>query len=189
MLTPTVKQRFDVVEMDPRGVGNSGGFRCNGGDTNESGAGTGAKVDPVPTTPRPGPRSSTRTVATRRRAPKLQDRCSDSSAPPTSPATSTSCARRSARRSLTFLGISYGTLVGATYADLFPTHVRALVLDGVIDPALPTFELWMAQAVGFQQQLDAFFASCGERLRVATRRIPLAGRARPPHRNASARNR
>jgi pimeloyl-ACP methyl ester carboxylesterase len=61
---------------------------------------------------------------------------------------------------LTFLGISYGTLVGATYADLFPTHVRALVLDGVIDPALPTFELWMAQAVGFQQQLDAFFASC-----------------------------
>jgi pimeloyl-ACP methyl ester carboxylesterase len=52
-------------------------------------------------------------------------------------------------------------LVGATYADLFPTHVRALVLDGVIDPALPTFELWMAQAVGFQQQLGAFFASCG----------------------------
>ena len=57
--------------------------------------------------------------------------------------------------------MSYGTLVGATYADLFPTHVRALVLDGVIDPSLPTFELWMTQAAGFQQQLDAFFASCG----------------------------
>ncbi len=62
---------------------------------------------------------------------------------------------------LTFLGMSYGTLLGATYADLFPTHLRALVLDGVIDPSLPSFELWMAQAVGFQQQLDAFFASCG----------------------------
>jgi pimeloyl-ACP methyl ester carboxylesterase len=61
---------------------------------------------------------------------------------------------------LTFLGISYGTLLGATYADLFPTHVRAMVLDGVIDGALPSFELWMAQAAGFQQQLDAFFASC-----------------------------
>ncbi len=57
--------------------------------------------------------------------------------------------------------MSYGTLLGATYADLFPTHLRALVLDGVIDPSLPSFELWMAQAVGFQQQLDAFFASCG----------------------------
>ena len=81
---------------------------------------------------------------------------------------------------LTFLGISYGTLVGATYADLFPTHVRALVLDGVIDPSLPTFELWMAQAVGFQQQLDAFFASCGSGCAWRPG-IPLARRARPAH--------
>jgi hypothetical protein len=36
-----------------------------------------------------------------------------------------------------------------------------MVLDGVHDPALSSFEVWMAQAVGFQQQLDAFFASCG----------------------------
>ena len=38
---------------------------------------------------------------------------------------------------LTYIGHSYGTLLGATYAELFPTHVRAMVLDGAIDPARP----------------------------------------------------
>lgn len=163
VLTPTVKQRFDVVEMDPRGVGNSGGFRCNegSGDANSSGAGTGAKVDPVPTTPEA---RTTLVDADRGYA----QACARAAGPLLGFIGTTDVARdldqlRKAlgEAKLTFLGISYGTLVGATYADLFPTHLRALVLDGVIDPALPTFELWMAQAVGFQQQLDAFFASCG----------------------------
>ena len=38
-------------------------------------------------------------------------------------------------RQLDYLGASYGTFLGATYADLFPTHVRRMVLDGAIDPA------------------------------------------------------
>lgn len=160
VLTPATRQRFDVVEMDPRGVGNSGGFRCNGGSTNDSGAGTGAKVDPIPTTP------------AARAALVDADRgyagaCAGAAGLLLGYIGTTDVARdvEQLRKALgderlTFLGISYGTLVGATYADLFPTHVRALVLDGVIDPSLPTFELWMAQAVGFQQQLEAFFASC-----------------------------
>src|SRR5262249_50750283 len=49
VLPAGVEQRFDVVEMDPRGVGNSGGVRCS--DPATSGAGSGAKVDPVPVTP------------------------------------------------------------------------------------------------------------------------------------------
>ena len=35
---------------------------------------------------------------------------------------------------LTYLGFSYGTALGAVYADRFPSHVRALVLDGSVDP-------------------------------------------------------
>ena len=35
---------------------------------------------------------------------------------------------------LTYLGKSYGTYLGTWYAQLFPSHVRALVLDGAIDP-------------------------------------------------------
>ena len=37
---------------------------------------------------------------------------------------------------LTFIGHSYGTLLGATYAEMYPSRVRAMVLDGAIDPAL-----------------------------------------------------
>lgn len=159
VLTPTVKARFDIVEMDPRGVGNSGGLHCS--DPGTGGSGTGAKVDPVPVTP------AGRTAlidadrgyaqACAQRAGALLGRIGT-----TDVARDLDQLRKAlGDERLTFLGISYGTLLGATYADLYPTHVRALVLDGVIDGALPSFELWMAQAVGFQQQLDGFFAACG----------------------------
>ncbi len=163
VLGPAVRQRFDVVEMDPRGVGNSGGFRCNGTGSSDSGAGTGEKVDPVPTTPQA---EAALVDADRGYA----DACAQSAGVLLGYIGTSDVARdleqlRKAlgEQELTFLGMSYGTLVGATYADLFPTRLRAMVLDGVINPSLPSFELWMAQAVGFQQQLDAFFASCGGR--------------------------
>jgi pimeloyl-ACP methyl ester carboxylesterase len=161
VLGPSVRQRFDVIEMDPRGVGNSGGFRCNPDGSTDSGAGTGEKVDPVPTTPQ-----AKAALVTADRG--YAGACAEGAGVLLGYIGTTDVARdleqlREAlgERQLSFLGMSYGTLVGATYADLFPTHLRALVLDGVIDPSLPSFELWMTQAEGFQQQLDAFFASCG----------------------------
>jgi pimeloyl-ACP methyl ester carboxylesterase len=63
---------------------------------------------------------------------------------------------------LTFIGHSYGTLLGATYADLFPTHVRAMVLDGAIDPALDTDNYVEEQARSFEAQLGSFFGWCAE---------------------------
>jgi pimeloyl-ACP methyl ester carboxylesterase len=61
---------------------------------------------------------------------------------------------------LTFIGHSYGTLLGATYAELFPTHVRAMVLDGAIDPALSTDQYVIDQATSFEEGLQSFFAWC-----------------------------
>jgi pimeloyl-ACP methyl ester carboxylesterase len=61
---------------------------------------------------------------------------------------------------LTYLGFSYGTFLGATYANLFPTHVRAMVLDGVLDPALPTFTAINQQSASLDAQLQAFLAAC-----------------------------
>ena len=55
----------------------------------------------------------------------------------TRPGIWTCCGPPWATASSTYLGFSYGTLLGATYAGLFPTHVRAMVLDGALDPALP----------------------------------------------------
>ena len=54
---------------------------------------------------------------------------------------------------LTYFGFSYGTFLGTVYAGLFPDHIRALVLDGAIDP-LATFEQRNeAQAEGFSRAL------------------------------------
>ncbi len=64
---------------------------------------------------------------------------------------------------LTYLGFSYGTFLGETYANLFPTHVRALSLDGVIDPTLSPNDMLLAQVQSFQKNLDAFLADCKTR--------------------------
>ena len=61
---------------------------------------------------------------------------------------------------LTYLGFSYGTFLGEIYAHLFPSHVRALALDGVIDPSLSPNDLIYAQLVGFEQNLQAFLNNC-----------------------------
>jgi pimeloyl-ACP methyl ester carboxylesterase len=61
---------------------------------------------------------------------------------------------------LSYLGYSYGTFLGLTYAHLFPTKVRALSLDGVVDPNLSANDLLVQQMASFQTNLDAFLTSC-----------------------------
>lgn len=64
---------------------------------------------------------------------------------------------------LSYLGYSYGTFLGATYAAEFPRSVRALVLDGAVDPALDNPTGTEVQAVGFESALKAFLADCASR--------------------------
>ena len=61
---------------------------------------------------------------------------------------------------LTYLGFSYGTYLGEHYAHLFPTHIRALVLDAVLDPSLSADDLNISQAASFEANLKAFLADC-----------------------------
>lgn len=61
---------------------------------------------------------------------------------------------------LNYLGYSYGTLLGATYADLYPGRTGRLVLDGAIDPATTDFEVTATQAQGFESALRAYLADC-----------------------------
>ncbi len=68
---------------------------------------------------------------------------------------------------LTFVGFSYGTYLGALYADLFPARVRALVLDGAVDPQLDKLETNLQQAAGFEASLATFLEWCSERRRCA----------------------
>ncbi|WP_409329272.1 alpha/beta hydrolase [Trujillonella humicola] len=61
---------------------------------------------------------------------------------------------------LTFLGYSYGTTLGSTYAELFPEQVRALVLDAAVDPTADAQANAEAGAAGLEAGFDAFAASC-----------------------------
>ncbi|GEL21803.1 alpha/beta hydrolase [Pseudonocardia sulfidoxydans NBRC 16205] len=63
-------------------------------------------------------------------------------------------------RKLTYLGYSYGTRIGSTYAELFPGNVRAMVLDGAIDPTQSTADSAVAQMQGFQKAFEAYAADC-----------------------------
>jgi pimeloyl-ACP methyl ester carboxylesterase len=63
-------------------------------------------------------------------------------------------------QSLSYLGYSYGTLLGATYAGLFPTRVGRMVLDGALDPSLSSADLGLGQAAGFESALRAYVTDC-----------------------------
>ncbi len=61
---------------------------------------------------------------------------------------------------LTYLGYSYGTRIGLAYAERYPQRVRAMVLDGVVDPGEDPVRAVNEQAAGFQQAFDQYAADC-----------------------------
>jgi pimeloyl-ACP methyl ester carboxylesterase len=74
---------------------------------------------------------------------------------------------------ISFLGISYGSLLGQVYAQQFPTRVRAMVIDGIAEPGVSGVDAATGQAVGFESVFDAFAAACD-----AEPNCPLAGDTR-----------
>ena len=64
---------------------------------------------------------------------------------------------------LTYLGFSYGTRIGATYAEIFGgDKVRAMILDGAVDPNADPLEADLRQAEAFQTAFDDYAADCGQ---------------------------
>ena len=61
---------------------------------------------------------------------------------------------------LTYFGYSYGTFLGATYADLFPGNVGRFVLDGAVDPSISGGQMALGQAKGFENALRAYVENC-----------------------------
>jgi pimeloyl-ACP methyl ester carboxylesterase len=96
-------------------------------------------------------------------------------------------------RSLTYIGLSYGTFLGATYANLFPGKVRALALDGNLAPSAWTangdrdpavgISLRIGSDLGAGQNLAALLDLCG---RVSPARCAPSRPARPPPRRPSS---
>ena len=163
-LPKALRQRFDLTAIDPRGVGRSIPVRC------ETTAQLDAyfHVDPVPD-------NGTELAALDTANRQFAAGCSARSAR-ILPYLSTAVAARDLELAriavgdskLTYLGYSYGTAIGASYLDQFPTHARALVLDGALDPTLSWDQLLAGQSRGFDVALGAFLADC-EKKRCAFR--------------------
>ncbi|EFL40037.1 peptidase [Streptomyces griseoflavus Tu4000] len=78
-------------------------------------------------------------------------------------------------KKLNYVGASYGTFLGATYAGLFPQRAGRLVLDGAMDPSLPARRLNLEQTEGFDTAFTAFAKDC-----VRQGDCPLGGRGTAP---------
>ena len=66
----------------------------------------------------------------------------------------------SGNEKLDYLGASYGTYLGAYYAELFPANTGRMVLDGALDPSLSQYERRRGQAQGFEQALRNYVDWC-----------------------------
>lgn len=65
-------------------------------------------------------------------------------------------------KKMTYIGYSYGTFLGSQYAEAFPHKIRALVLDGVVDPTEDSAESAINQGAGFQQAFEAWARWCAK---------------------------
>jgi pimeloyl-ACP methyl ester carboxylesterase len=64
---------------------------------------------------------------------------------------------------VSYFGFSYGSELGTTWATMFPETVRAIVVDGAVDPNASSIEEGLNQAKGFEGQLATFLKQCSER--------------------------
>ncbi|MBV8931479.1 MAG: alpha/beta fold hydrolase [Kutzneria sp.] len=148
-----LKDRFDIVGFDPRGVGDSKALVCDQSVLDAS--------------PRSDPATSqgfADRVAYNRR---LADNCRRRSGPLFDHVDDLSVVRdidaiRAAlgERKLTYYGVSYGTLMGQQYAEFYPDRIRALVLDSNMDHSSHTSEFFAEEAWADEAAFDEFTRWC-----------------------------
>jgi pimeloyl-ACP methyl ester carboxylesterase len=155
-----VRASYDVVGFDPRGVGASTAVTCYDAADMDS------YLFDIPADPR-GSDGWTAELTEGHRA--FAEAC-DANSDGILPFITTENAARDldllravlGDTQLHYLGYSYGTFLGATYAKLFPDRVGRLVFDGAVDPAVSGPEVSVTQGVGFESALRAYMADCLE---------------------------
>jgi pimeloyl-ACP methyl ester carboxylesterase len=156
VLSERVRERYDVVGFDPRGVASSDPVQC----LTDAQTDTLVASDPTPD----DDAEAARTVELAKMlAAGCEKRAGDLLAHVgTKDAAKDIDVLRAALGDarLYYLGKSYGTFLGATYAQEFPKNVGRMVLDGAIDPALESEQVDLGQARGFEQATRAFVADC-----------------------------
>ncbi|MFI6340831.1 alpha/beta hydrolase [Streptomyces sp. NPDC050535] len=151
-------ERYDLVSFDPRGVGDSQGVRCLDDKALQSWFATDSSPD-----------DATEARQYREGWRKFARGCARNSGKVLPHVDTVSAARDMdlmrqvlGDRRLNYLGISYGTELGAVYAHLFPRRVGRTVFDAVVDPTKNDAAGALGQARGFQLALENFMKECAE---------------------------
>jgi len=166
VLSPAVAQSYDVVSFDPRGVGASTPVECVDD----------AAVDAFRSTDYD--RSTESGLAAYTAAARaFAEACTQHTGPLLGKVDTVSAARDLdvlravlGDQELTYLGYSYGTFLGATYAEIFPERSGRLVLDGALDPSLSYPEVTEADAAGLERAVRGYAEAC-----VTAPDCPLSG--------------
>ncbi|WP_369373518.1 alpha/beta fold hydrolase [Promicromonospora sp. Populi] len=175
-----VRDRFDIVSFDPRGVGTSDPTTCFATPEEEQ-----AYLGSILLLPQ----DASQNARFIRESAQLARGCTVFGGDRLATASTANVARdmdvlreRLGEDTLTYVGYSYGTVLGATYGALFPDNVRALVLDGTLDPRVWTgdangklFGDRIRQAEGAYETYGEFVRLCRE----AAERCALNGLGDP----------
>lgn len=151
-----VRARYDMVAIDPRGVARSEPVECL----------TGAQMDTytqVDQTPDDDAEVAKLSGAFKKFATGCEKRSGE-----ILPHVSTVETARDmdmlrallGDEHLNYVGASYGTFLGATYAELYPGRTGRLVLDGAMDPSLSSIEMNRDQTAGFETAFQSFAQDC-----------------------------
>ncbi|KNX36141.1 proteinase [Luteipulveratus halotolerans] len=156
VVSDKVRKAYDVVGFDPRGVQRSAPITCL--DDQQLDGYLGAD---------PSPDDKAEEAAFMKGAKGFGDACKTKAGPLLGHVSTVEAAKdmdvlRAAlgEPRLDYLGKSYGTFLGSTYADQFPTRVGKFVLDGVVAPDLTNTEMNKGQAEGFERATRAYVKDC-----------------------------
>ncbi|GIF04198.1 alpha/beta hydrolase [Actinoplanes siamensis] len=161
IVRPEVLARFDLVGFDPRGIGASDPLQCFA--TDEEAEALLSRMRSVPIT-------KAEITETLRANEEYTEACKRNAGPLLTHMSTLNVAKDLDRlrqavgdKALTYIGYSYGTMIGATYVNLFPDKVRAVVIDGNVDPdqrANHRLANKFERAGGFEIALAGFLREC-----------------------------
>ncbi len=151
-----ITERFDLVSWDPRGVGDSTPVRCLTDEEKDAQIEGDLSPDTDEELDRAIEDQAEFAQGCEDNHPELIDNMSTADV-----AEDLDLIRQAlGDEQLNYVGFSYGTAIGATYATLFPDKVRAMVLDAAVSPEADDVQLGVAQAEGFERTYLSFISAC-----------------------------
>jgi len=155
ILSPDITDVYDVVGFDPRGVAQSEPISCFTPEEIDENMASDSKPD-----------TEAEIAATLKDSEAFAKKCAENTDYLEHFTTSETARDMDILRAalgetkLNYVGKSYGTYLGTLYAEIFPNNVGRFVLDGAVDPNIPTKDQYLAQAIGFDGALKAFVKDC-----------------------------